>query len=408
MGYSIRKSLLIVLCALALGVCGLLGAGYVVYLSPQVTAFYTPPEPLPPGKPGEIIKTEKIETNNAYVRAWRVMYHSRDLKGNDVAVTGIFAAPATLAPPGGYPLVAVAHGTAGLGQQCAPSLKPWGAPSFMSDIFAFPDSTISPFVQAGYAVTATDYQGLGAPGASSFLIGATEAQNVLDSIRAIRNFDSVQLNDQNFLWGHSQGGHSIAFTAQLAGGLAPDIKLNGIVLAAPAAQLQELVETVLKPNKPSPVTGVAAMVAASWSQAYNLPLETVFTAQGINQIPALNQQCVSSAVIAFSLQAPSAYYFADPTKTSPWSDTMISNTPKAMLYTAPIFVAQGELDTVIAPQTTRAFVRQLCQVGNAIEFKLYKNADHLMIVRDSNSDVIAWLNARAKNETALSNCGTFQ
>lgn len=82
------------------------------------------------------------------------------------------------------------------------------------------------------------------------------------------------------MWGHSQGGHSAAFAAQLAKQLAPEIKLNGIVLAAPAANLQNLVGTVLGPDKPSMLTGVAAMVAASWSQTYALPLDKVLTMQG--------------------------------------------------------------------------------------------------------------------------------
>src|SRR5690349_3567028 len=89
-------------------------------ISPDVTPFYTPPDPLPAGAPGEIIKTEKIETNNAQVEAWRVMYHSRDLNGNDIAITGLFAMPTTPPPSAGFPLLAIAHGSEGLGRQCAP------------------------------------------------------------------------------------------------------------------------------------------------------------------------------------------------------------------------------------------------------------------------------------------------
>lgn len=72
-------------------------------ISPEVTPFYTPPDPLPPGKPGEIIRTEPIETHSPDLYAWRVMYHSRDLNGRDMAVTGLFAAPAAPPPSGGYP-----------------------------------------------------------------------------------------------------------------------------------------------------------------------------------------------------------------------------------------------------------------------------------------------------------------
>lgn len=373
-------------------------------LNPELTPFYTPPEPLPPGAPGEIIKTENLRTNNANVRAWRVMYHSRDVKGNDIAVTGLFAAPVAPASPDGAPLLALAHGTEGLGRQCAPSLDPWGLPPLVGDFLSFPDSTVLPFVQAGFAVTATDYQGLGAPGDASYFVGKVEAQNVLDSIRAIRRFDQIKLNDQTYVWGHSQGGHSVAFTAQLAKEIAPEIQLQGIVLAAPATQLKGLVDTALGPNTPSVMTGIAASVAASWGQSYHLPLDSVFTSEGLKQAPALYRECVIGAVLAFNSQTPKTYYFIDPTTTSPWSDTMWLNTPQAMLYPAPLFIAQGTADTVVAPQTTASFVEELCKAGNTVLFQHYPGADHLGVMKASNADVLAWLGARVRKEAAPSNC----
>lgn len=388
--------LLLACFALLVSACGV--------VNPEITPFYAPPDPLPEGKPGDIIKTEKIETNNAAVQAWRVMYLSRDLRGDPIAVTGIFAAPTAAPPDGGFPLLAIAHGTEGLAQKCAPSLDPWGVPSFAGDYLSFPDTTIVPFVQAGYAVTATDYQGLGTPGTSSFLVGPAEAQSVIDSVRALRHFDEVDLNDLNFIWGHSQGGHSIAFTAQLLQELAPEIKLNGIILAAPAAQLQTLVETVLKPNQPSPVTGVAAMVAASWNQAYDLQLDTVLTRTGIEKIPGLLQECVLGSIASFAIQRPSDFYFADPTVTAPWSDVMNANTPKPVRYPAPVFVAQGASDNVIAPQATEQFVNALCAAGNAVQYNLYPNTDHLAVVKSSHSDVLTWLTARIAGDAPPSTC----
>lgn len=372
-------------------------------VNPEVTSFYTPPDPLPVGTPGEIIKTEKIETNNAAVQAWRVMYLSRDLKGSPIAVTGLFAAPTAEPPDGGFPLLAIAHGTEGLAQKCAPSLDAWGVP-LAADYLSFPDTTIVPFVQAGYAVAMSDYQGLGAPGTSSFLVGPAEAQSVVDSVRALRAFDEIELSDQNFLWGHSQGGHSAAFTAQLLQELAPEIKLDGIVLAAPAADLQTLVQNVFRPNQPSPVTGVAAMVAASWHQTYDLQLDTVLTQAGIDKVPGLLDECVLGAVAAFALQAPSDFYYADPTTTSPWSDVMLANTPNPVLYPAPVFVAQGATDFIISPQSTQNFVNALCAAGNVVQFHLYENSDHLGVVQASRPDTLAWLGERIAGDPAPSNC----
>lgn len=391
------------LCALVL-LSSLLLAVACGAINPEVTLFYTPPEPLPLGAPGEIIKTEAIETNNPALQAWRVMYHSRDLHGRDTAVTGLFAAPTAPPPAGGYPLLALAHGTEGLARKCAPSLDPWGLPPPAGDLLSVPDSTITPFLKAGFAVTATDYQGLGAPGTSSFLVGTVEAQNVLDSIRAIRSFDALSLNDENFLWGHSQGGHSAAFTAQLGQDIAPEIKLSGIVLVAPAAELKTIVDTVLTSTAPTPLTGVAVSVAAAWSQTYGVPLDSVLTPSGIQDIPFLFQDCVIGAVTTYGLQPPQTYYFADPTTTPPWSDTMSLNIPKGVLYHAPVFVGQGAADMVIAPHAAQVFVKRLCDAGNRVQFRSYPGADHLGVIKDSMGDVVAWLLARIKHRDAPSNC----
>lgn len=48
----------------------------------EYTAFYTPPEPLPPGQPGAIMAT-----------GTRIMYRSTDARGNPMAVTGTYFEP---------------------------------------------------------------------------------------------------------------------------------------------------------------------------------------------------------------------------------------------------------------------------------------------------------------------------
>jgi hypothetical protein len=83
---------------------------------------------------------------------------------------------------------------------------------------------------------------------------------------------------------------------------------------------------------------------------------------------------------------------------------MLLNTPSAALYSAPVFIAQGGADTIILPQTNRAFVERLCAVGNTVQYNLYEGADHLGVVKSSNADVLAWLAALAGNEDAPSNC----
>src|SRR6202008_1018688 len=97
-------------------------------------------------------------------------------------------------------------------------------------------------LDAGYVVTATDYPGMGAHGDPSFLVGVSEGNAVLDSVRAARAIDGAHASNKLLLWGHSQGGHAALFGAQNAPTYAPDLDRVAFAVAAPAAELGALLD----------------------------------------------------------------------------------------------------------------------------------------------------------------------
>src|SRR5690606_14109137 len=120
---------------------------------------------------GQLIRVQDLGETNGYVDL-RVMYHSRDARDNDRAVTGTISYPTAEAPDGGWPVIATANGTVGLGSQCALSRGDSGAPGYGIE---------------GVRV-ATDYVGMGPVGeVHPYLSGLSEAQPVIDAIRAARN-----------------------------------------------------------------------------------------------------------------------------------------------------------------------------------------------------------------------------
>ena len=145
--------------------------------NPAAGRFYQPPDPLPAGDPGDIIRSEPLDGAPAGSRAWRVLYLSLGLDDEPIAVSGMVFAPddsssasttaasgATTSTAGGatttarsgdagdHPVVAWAHPTTGVADTCAPSVLSDG-PSLVAGLDAFLD--------AGFVVAATDYQGLG-------------------------------------------------------------------------------------------------------------------------------------------------------------------------------------------------------------------------------------------------------
>lgn len=221
--------------------------------NPAAGRFYQPPDPLPAGDPGDIIRSEPLDGAPAGSRAWRVLYHSTGLHGEDIAVSGMVFAPdgsssssssssttsttsgATTTARSGdasdHPVVAWAHPTTGVADTCAPSVLSDG-PSLVAGLDAFLD--------AGFVVAATDYQGLGTPGLHPYLIGESEGRGTLDAVRAARQLDDAHAGTTVFTWGHSQGGQAALFAGQMAADYAPELDLAGVAAAAPAGELAEV------------------------------------------------------------------------------------------------------------------------------------------------------------------------
>ena len=74
-----------------------------------LTRFYDTPNPLPAGKPGELIRSESFKDYALppAVSAVRILYHSRSATGENVAASGVVLFPEDETPPaGGWPVIA--------------------------------------------------------------------------------------------------------------------------------------------------------------------------------------------------------------------------------------------------------------------------------------------------------------
>jgi Secretory lipase len=110
-------------------------------------------------------------------KAMRISYTSTGFDGRPTIVTGAVFVPPGAAPKHGWPVLAWAHGTVGIADVCAPSANPRSARDA---------AYLSAWLDAGYAVVSTDYEGLGTPGPHQYLNGRSEAFGTIDSVRAAR------------------------------------------------------------------------------------------------------------------------------------------------------------------------------------------------------------------------------
>ena len=347
-------------------------------------AFYAVPDPLPEGKPGDVIKTEPVANTKLHGSLTRVMYHSRSIQDQDIPVTGLIAVPNTPPPAGGYPVISWAHGTTGIADTCAPSLSP--------DDYA---NVANNLLDAGYVVVATDYEGLGTPGRHPFIVGESEARGVLDMVRAARNLAEAHASDRYLVWGHSQGGHAAMFALHIADTWAPELHLVGVVAGAPPSQLSLIYQAL----QTSPFKHYLLMAAAGFNAAYGdeaAPLDAVLTPEGIQALSAVDTGCSGDIAKATAGLATSSVTKGDPNNAPEWAKLLKDNDPGQFTAPArePVLIIQGGNDEQIPVVSSQLMFDQLCKIGQVEQRWIYPGQSHAGVIGPSFGDMLTWIGDR--------------
>jgi pimeloyl-ACP methyl ester carboxylesterase len=351
------------------------------------SAFYTLPAPVAPGSPGELIRSERIAGAPFGTTAWRIVYHSRDLAGRDIPVSGVVIVPSGPAPLGGRTVVAWAHPTTGAAQNCAPSLD--------LDPFRLIEG-LHGFLTAGFAVAATDYPGMGVAGDSSYLLGVPESNSVLDSVRAAEHIPDAHASSTVVLWGHSQGGQAALFAAQRAPEYAPELKIRGVAVAAPAAKLGTLMtDDIINVSGVTIASyAVPAYEAAYAGRASSAEIGGILTPAGAAATPAMARLCLLSQnaqIHAIADPLIGNYVRTDPATTEPWRTLLDENSAGGSPIRVPIFIGQGLADKLVAPSATRDYVAELCARGEDVSFHEFAGVGHALAAYASLPALTVWL-----------------
>ncbi len=362
---------------------------------PTPTDFYTPASPLPAGVPGTLIRSEPITTNlpkNAV--AWRVLYLSTGVLGEQIAVSGVVIAPKDkgTAP---RPVVAWAHGTIGVLPECGTSHAP--------DPFKYiPELQL--MIDDGFVVAATDYPGLGTPGTHPYLVGPVEAASVLDSIRAAHQLD-VNAGNRFVVWGHSQGGHAALWTGQNAFSYAPELKLLGVATAAPATDLEAVFKFGLDKLSGGILTAEAVY---AWSKIYPaVDIAQVVKPETLSQVEKIAKTCITTPaafLIIGEKLLPTQFLAVDPFTVEPYRTIIISNTPRGPID-VPILIAHGTADTIIPFDSSVADAKRRCAEGESVQLMRYPGEDHNPVIVSSGVATVGWIQDRFAGRSAGSTCG---
>jgi hypothetical protein len=368
---------------------GVAGSHPLVFQTPG--SFYRPPQPLPRGHPGELIRSQPLAAPAGF-HAWRILYHSRSLTGADIPVSGLVVVADRSAPPGGRPVLAYAHGVTGLARACAPS----NATEPFQGLQRF-----AQLLQGGSALVATDYPGLGAPGPSPFLVGDSEARAVLDAIRAARYLPGLHVSSNIVVFGDTQGGQAALFTGQIASSYAPELHLLGVEAQAPPVD-------VLADERHAASTSFAVEflleAAAGYSAAHpSAQLGTILTARGIAELALLHSECDDQFGRATAGQAVRAVFSKNPLTTRPWSRGLAADLAGTTRTAAPILIVQGTGDPRYPASITAKFVQRACQLGDTIDYRTYPQIGHASTAAAAPA-VIAWISDRLASRSPANSC----
>ncbi len=360
-------------------------------------AFYEPPLPMPAGKPGDVLRSEPVADGPEGARSWRILYRSTGMQGEPVAVSAMLVVPDGPAPQGGRGVVAWAHPTTGVVQDCAPSLQPTWKKTIPG---------LDEMVRAGWVVVATDYPGLGTPGVHPYLVGASEARAVVDSVRAARNVKEAGAGDRYVAWGHSQGGQAALFTGQLSATLAPELTLLGVAAAAPATDLARLLAMDLD-TKLGKV--LASEAVWSWSKVYGTPMAKVLYPQAVPVVEKVAADCIqglSEGLVAFSDTLPlrDGFLTVKLAAVEPWATILKENSPGAARIPVPVLLSQGTSDEVVHHQITALYGGDLCAQGTAVRYLSIPDETHMRVAFHSATKTVAWMADRFAGKPAPDEC----
>jgi predicted esterase len=357
---------------------------------PKGLKFYKPPKSIP-SRHGTLIWARKasgpVKLSGAkYTQL--VLYSSRTPQGAKDAISGSVSVPRGKPPKGGWPVITWAHGTTGVADICAPSRDGLDPSANTGETYINGD--LNAWLQAGYAVLRTDYEGLGTPGKHPYLIGTSEGRSVVDIVAAARQLDP-NISKRYLISGHSQGGHAALFAAGLAGSWQPKLKLRGTVAFAPASHILDQASLLPGLTSPSSLTALATLIvdgASTQSSAINV--NAVLSDQVLQFYPLLQSQCLGRLGQSDELGGiPPSNLERSGADLSALNPVLAAMNP-AVKTAAPILIPQGESDTTVFPFLTAKLKDELIGLGNQVTYKTYPGIDHVGVVTAGEADALAF------------------
>ncbi|KAF4424225.1 secretory lipase [Fusarium acutatum] len=375
-------------------------------------SFYSTPSNVSKYSTGDILKWEKVPSDQAY-RRWtvpagisliRFYYMSEDIKGKPLPATGIVLIPYSN-PQGNKPFRTVVwtHGTAGGTRQCSPSnhralLYGWSAPFALA--------------LAGYVVIAPDYAGQGSE-AQGFMYeaGILHAADASLSVKAVRKALGSKITKEWVVMGHSEGGMSCWRTNEREAKPEATGGLIGAVCASPGLVPSKIIAEMIRRAGDGPAGDfLSALMLQSVSRIYpSIKVEDYASDILLARMPLADQGCFYTSASLYSNLTVSQLY-----KNTSWIqhpdfvkwETLYNGAGPHKLA-APLLVIQGAEDTLVYPDTSEEAFNETCKEfasSTTAEYRLYPGLGHGAVLPASQQYFLLWIEDRFNKVSLRKGC----
>lgn len=366
------------------------------------SAFYAYDGELPV-KPGELLRQEPLETHqfvSGAAQNIRLLYSSTDgIDGRTIIpVSGSIFFPGGTPPKGGWPLLLWSHGTVGIADVCAPT---WTGYRPVHQKY------LRQWLAQGYAIVASDYQGLGTAGTHPYLATRPASYSNLDVIRAVQN-SGFPLSDKVVLIGQSQGAAAAFATAGYYPEYAPELNILGVVATGIPYFTPAALEYL---RKTRPVDKVDPMLGYNFTAMTLIEqLEPDFqyadyispaAMQTYQDIENTCYQQIKGIIVERELTYRKSF------KSSP--DEVLPIAYAEMTYpqlelSVPAFIGSGELDRDTPLRMQAGLIKTACAAGSVIQAHVYPGQDHVSVLEASTGDSVPFVRAAFAGEPIRGNC----
>jgi pimeloyl-ACP methyl ester carboxylesterase len=311
----------------------------------------------------------------------RITYLTTSVTGSAITATGLVLTPKTNKK---NRTVVWGHGTTGLADQCSPSAS-------QSVFWPEARAAIAKLLQRGWTVAAPDYPGLGTPQAHPYLIGASAARSMIDSVKAARRLDS-SLGLQYVVDGHSQGGQGALFAGELAPAYDGALILRGVVSIAPVSNAD--IFAPLVPGTPGQgylVMGLYGLQAVDPSVNPN----TLLAAPAKQKASVLQTGCLYEILAAYAPLTAAQLLVGGELPASVVTKLAQYDNPGQLPSSAPILLVHGTADEAVPYELTAGpLLAQLQQYPQPVTLQTIDGANHDGAVFQSTELVATWIASR--------------